>query len=82
MANSIILIIPGMQQYIEVFLSQNVYAIDIPYCMKILHGIKFYRFMVAGRAVKLTSINFYYYIAKISSCFDSVKFKMHQLSLS
>ena len=45
---------------------------------------KFYmelNFVVAGRAVKLKSVNFNYYITRILSCFDSVKFKIHQLSL-
>ena len=38
--------------------------------------LNFYDFAVAERAVKLKSINFYYYVAKILSCFDSVKFKI------
>ena len=31
----------------------------------ILHGIKFHGFSVAGRAIKLISVNFYYYVVKI-----------------
>ena len=42
----------------------------LPYGTKILHGIKFYG---VGRTVKLKSINFYYCIAKILSCFDNCK---------
>ena len=45
----------------------------ILYGTKILHGIKFYGFTVVGRAVKLKSINFYYYVAKILSCLDNRK---------
>ena len=37
--------------------------LELPYGMN---------FMVAGRAMK----NFYYYVAKILICFDSVKFKI------
>ena len=48
------------------------------YGMKILH--EFYSFMVAGSAIKLKSVNFYYCVAKILSCFDSVKLKICQLS--
>ena len=44
--------------------------------MKILHGIKFYDFTVASRTVKLKYIHCYYYVAKILSCFNSVKFKI------
>ena len=47
--------------------------VKIPYGIKILHGIKFYGFTVVGRTVKLKSINFYYCIAKILSCFDNRK---------
>ena len=44
---------------------------------EIILGIKFYNFTVAGSIVKSKSINFYYlYVAKILSCFDSVKFKI------
>ena len=32
---------------------------EIPYGMKILHGIKFYGFMVGDTTVELKSINFY-----------------------
>ena len=39
-------------------------------------------FTVVGRAVKLKSVNFYYYNGKILSCFDPVKFKIRQLSFS
>ena len=49
---------------------------------KIVHGIKFYSFMVDGRAIKLKSVNFYYCVIKIVSCFDFMKFKICQLSLS
>ena len=45
----------------------------VPYGTKILHGIKFYGFTVAGTTVKLKSVKFYYYIAKILSCFDNRK---------
>ena len=31
---------------------------------------KFYGFKIACRIVKLKSVNFYYYAAKILSCFD------------
>ena len=55
--------------------------ICIPYGTKILHGIKFYGFMVVSRTVKLKSINFYYCVAKMLSCFDNRKFKICQLFL-
>ena len=45
----------------------------LPYCMKILHRIKFYSFTVVGRTLKLKSVNFYYYVAKILSI---LKFKI------
>ena len=48
-------------------------CIYIPYGTKILHGIKFYGFTLVGTTVKLKSINFYYCIAKILSCFDNRK---------
>ena len=48
----------------------------LPYGTKILHGIKFYDFTVASRTVKLKYINCYYYVVKILSCFNSVKFKI------
>ena len=40
--------------------------------MKILHRIKFYGFTVAGRAIKLKSVNFYYYVAKTLSTVEPV----------
>ena len=46
---------------------------ELPYGTKILHGIKFYGFTLVGTTVKLKSINFYYCIAKILSCFDKRK---------
>jgi len=46
---------------------------QLPYGTKILHGIKFYGFTVAGRSVKLKSVNFYYYAAKILGFFDNRK---------
>ena len=46
------------------------------YGTKILHGIKFYDFTVASRTVKLKYIHCYYYVVKILSCFNSVKFKI------
>ena len=52
----------------------------IPYGTKILHQIKIYGFAAASRAVKLKSVNFYCYAAKILSCFDSIKFKIRYLS--
>ena len=52
------------------------------YGMKILHRIKFYGFMVTSRAVKFKSVNFYYYVAKKPTYFDSVKFEICQLFLS
>ena len=45
----------------------------LPYGTKILHGIKFYGFTVVGTTVKLKSVKFYYYIAKILSRFDNRK---------
>ena len=42
----------------------------ISYGTKILHGIKIYGFKVAGRALKLKFVNFYYHVTKIPSCFD------------
>jgi len=35
--------------------------------------IKFYGFAVAGRIIKLKSVNLYYYVAKILSCFYNRK---------
>ena len=51
--------------------------ISIPYGMKTLHGIKFYDFMIAGRAVKFTSIIL---IARfMSKYFRTPKIKAHLL---
>ena len=58
---------------IEHFLLYIIKNLFIPYGMKILHGIKFYSFTVVGTTVKLKSVKFYYYIAKILSCFDNRK---------
>ena len=55
------------------YLHKYCYCKHIPYGMKILHGIKFYGFTLVGTTVKLKSINFYYCIAKILSCFDNRK---------
>ena len=54
-------------------LDHAIHCVLIPYGTKILHGIKFYGFTVVGRTVKFKSINFYYCIAKIPSCFDNRK---------
>ena len=39
------------------------------------------KFMVAGRTIKYKTVDFYYYITKILSCFDSIKFRFRELSL-
>ena len=59
--------------YIPPVTSMWSYTLQLPYGTKILHGIKFYGFTAVGRTVKLKSINFYYCIAKILSCFDNRK---------
>ena len=38
----------------------NHILVEIPYGMKILHGIKFYGFTVGYTTVKLKSVNFYF----------------------
>ena len=37
--------------------------------------MKILNFTVAGRAIKLKSVKFYYLAAKILSCFDSINVK-------
>ena len=49
----------------------------IPYGMKILYGIKFYGFMVAGRAVKLKSGSFLYQKFRQIVKFNTIKFSCH-----
>ena len=47
------------------------HLLNLPYGMKILHGIKFYGFMVGDTTVKLKSINFLFYVL-IAQCLCDV----------